>query len=293
MQNAQLRHMNRGYLFAFISAALFGSISTLAKPSVESTDPLLLAAIVSSIATISLTPLTIGQKAKTRRKDLRLIIPISILGAVIAPSMYFVGLRTAAASDAAILSNSEILFTVVIAIIAFKERLRPLGYASMAIVIAGVVLVTTQFDITHLAVDLKNPGSLLIVATMLCWAIDNNLSRIATKTVDVKRLVQLKSAIGAAIIVVIVLALGIPLDVPAERIPHIVLLGVAGFAVPMLLFYLALKNIGTVRTILVFSTSSVFGVFYAMVFLGEHLGTHQILALGLMLAGLFLLKRSD
>lgn len=293
MLRTPLSSRNTGYVFAFISAALFGSISTLAKPSVESTDPLLLAAIVSAIASIVFTPLTIRRKSPISKIDMKLIIPITVLGAIIAPSLYFVGLKTAAASDAAILSNSEIVFTVLIAIIAFKERLRPLGYASMAIVMIGVVLITTKFDITNLAIDATNPGTILIVLTMLCWAVDNNLSRIATRTVDVSRLVHLKSVIGAAAITGIVLALGIPLEVPQERLFHIILLGVVGFAAPMLLFYLALKSIGTVRTILVFSTSSIFGVIYAAAFLGEHLGTHQIMALCLMLAGLFLLKRSD
>ncbi|GFN39629.1 MAG: hypothetical protein YK1309IOTA_630001, partial [Marine Group I thaumarchaeote] len=36
-----------GYACAFLSAILFGSISTLAKPTVETISPLLLAALVS------------------------------------------------------------------------------------------------------------------------------------------------------------------------------------------------------------------------------------------------------
>jgi len=82
-----------GYACAFLSAILFGSISTLAKPTVETVSPLLLAALVSFIAAAVLTPLTYKAKFNISKRNLGLILIVSILGAVIAPSLYFFWIR--------------------------------------------------------------------------------------------------------------------------------------------------------------------------------------------------------
>lgn len=292
MLSAQRIRSEGGYVFAFASAALFGSIPALAKPAASSVNPLVLAAAVSITAAIFFTPLAARQKIRLTRKGLGLVIAISALGAVAAPSLYFIGLQTTTASDATVLSNSEIMFTVLIAVLVFKERLDKSGYAAVGFVIAGILLITTRFDPAFMALDLQDQGNMLVIATMLCWAADNNLSKIATRIIDVRRLVQLKTAIGGAALVCIAVALGVPIFIPQESLLSTVTLGLVGFAAPMILFYLALKRIGTVRTILVFSTSSVFGIAYAAVFLGESIMPHQVLALGIMVAGLLLLRGS-
>lgn len=283
---------NAGYVFAIGSAALFGSISTLAKPAVDSVNPILLAAMASFVAAIFFTPFTIRKKIRFSKKEIVLMLALAVLGAALAPSLYFVGLKTTTASDATILANSEIMFTVLIAILIFKERLNRIGYISAALVMAGVVLITTQFDPTRLAVDVRNFGNILVILTMLCWALDNNLSKIATATIDLWRLVQIKSAIGAALLAAVIAVIGIPVQMESSVVPNVVLLGIVGLAVPLLLFYMALKKIGTVRTILIFSTSSIFGVIYATVFLGEQIRYEQILALGIMIFGLLLLRKT-
>jgi len=292
MYRARIGRLNSGYLFAVSSAALFGSISTLAKPAVELVDPLLLAAITSAIAAAFFTPFTIRKKATISANQIKLVVVIAVLGAAIAPSVYFVGLKTTTASDATILANSEIVFTVLIAILIFKERPNRFGYASAALVFIGVFVIATQFDPARLSIDIKNVGNILVILTMLCWALDNNLSKIATSRMSLWRLAQMKSAIGAAALAAVIIAAGTPLSVPGEALPNVILLSILGLAVPMILFYTALKKIGTVRTILIFSTSSVFGIVYASLFLGEQVNALQVAALGIILAGIALLRRS-
>jgi len=279
-----------GYACAFLSAILFGSISTLAKPTVETVSPLLLAALVSFIAAAVLTPLTYKAKFNISKRNLGLILIVSILGAVIAPSLYFFGLEYTTASDATILSNSEIIFTVILALLFFKERLKRTGYFSMALVFIGIILIATNFEFDNFVLE-PNIGNLLIIGTMALWAIDNNISKIITKSVNVARIVQLKSLISGVILIGLVFLLGISIDIDQEKIPNIILLGTIGFALPMFFFYNAIKRIGAVRTILIFSTSAIFGVIYASIFLGEQIREYQVIAMIIMLAGIFIMHR--
>ena len=272
---------------------MFGSISTLAKPIVTDFDPILLASIASLITAAVLTPITIQSKFNVSRKNIKIIFAIAILGAVIAPSLYFIGLKTTSASNATILANTEIVFTVLIATLIFRYKLNRYGGLSAILVFIGIFIITTKLDFSKTPIDLTNPGNLLIVLTMLCWSIDNNLSKILTKSIDTKRIVQLKSAIGGAVLIVLAIIFKIPLVFDASKIFNVIFLGLIGFAVPMLLFYFALKKIGTVKTILIFSTSSIFGVIFTMVFLNEQIQEYQILAMGIMVIGIVLLKKSD
>lgn len=113
-----------GYAAAFLSALLVGSISTASKPVLSNISPLLLSSVVYLLAAGVASPL--AQKASLfsiRKKDWLLILAISSLGAILAPSLFFAGLQQTSASDTAILSNGETIFTVLLALILFKERL--------------------------------------------------------------------------------------------------------------------------------------------------------------------------
>lgn len=96
-----------GYVFAILAAIMFGSVSVVAKPIVSSVDPILLASLVYIIAAITLSPFAQKKKKNLTRRDLLLIFSISLCGAVIAPSLYFVGLTHASASDAALIANGD------------------------------------------------------------------------------------------------------------------------------------------------------------------------------------------
>ena len=291
-----------GYLCAFLAAALFGSISTVAKPALSDVNPLLLSAVVYLLAFFLLTPVarinsphsgTAGSFVRAKRNWL-LIVAIAITGAIIAPSLYFVGLVNAKAADAAVLSNAEVVFTVLIAIAFFKERFKPVGYLAIALVLAGAIIVTTNLDFASLSIsDLTSRGTFLILAAMAFWAIDNNLSKLASRRIEVARLVQLKSIIGGSALMIFVLASSISLStITLQNLPSILLLGLGGVGASLFFFLHSMKRIGTTRTMLIYSTSSIFGLFFASLFLQEAMGVYQVVAAVMMLAGIYLIETS-
>ena len=257
-------------------------------------SPLVLSSLVYLLAGLTATSLKKKSRlSEIKTKDWLLILAMSITGAVIAPLLFFTGLAQSKASDTSVLSNAEIIFTVLLAIVFFREKLKPIGYLSIALVIVGVIIITNNLEFSTSILDIKSEGDLLILAAMVFWGLDNNISKIASQRIDVARLIQLKSAIGSSCLFMIALLFGIPINITLADVPNIVVLGVVGFGISVFFFLNSLKRIGTVRTMVIYSTSAIFGLFLASVLLRETIGIYHLVAIAMMLAGIFLLERKD
>jgi len=283
-----------GYVFAILASVMFGSVSVLAKPLVSSVDPILLASLVYIISAITLSPFARKQKQKFARRDLLLILSIAVCGAVIAPSLYFVGLTHASASDAALIANGEVFFSVLLAVMFFRERLRFVGWIAIILVLAGMVIVTTNLNFTDFTLQQIHYKDMLLILSMLFWGLDNNLSRYLAQKMNVANIVQIKSAIGGIMLFVIaLLVFRVDINVGVDQIIPILVLGSIGFAASLYFFLHGLKRIGTVRTITIFSISSVFGLIAAAIFLAEQISWYQIVAAGIMILGVYLVSRKE
>jgi drug/metabolite transporter (DMT)-like permease len=281
-----------GYISALLAAVLFGSVPTIAKPVISDINVLLLSSIAYLIAALTFTPIARKTKTALAKKDYIILVAISICGAAAAPYLYFLGLHQSSASDTSLLSNVEIMFTVLFGLLFFKERLRPVGFISVALVLSGVVIITTNLQFSG-SLSHLNAGHFFILGDMVLWALDNNLSRIIATRIDTARLVQLKSAIGGLILLATVFLLGIPFDIKASQIPQVILLSAIGFGGSLYFFLQSLKRIGTIRTIMIFSMASVFGLVFASVFLHEQISAYQAGAIAIMLTGIYMINRKE
>jgi drug/metabolite transporter (DMT)-like permease len=283
-----------GYIFAILAAVMFGSVSILAKPLVSTVNPLLLSSMIYLIAAVTLTPLAHKQSFPSSKRNYLLILAISMCGAVIAPSLFFVGLTHASASDAALIANGEVFFSVLLAIIFFKERLGKIGYVATTLILAGMIIVTTDLNFSDFTLQQIHYQDWLLILSMLFWGIDNNLSRILAQKINVARIAQVKSVIGGTVLFgIVVFVFGVPLKIESPQILPIIVLGVIGFAASLYFFMQGLKRIGTVRTALIFSMSSVFGLTAASIFLQEQISWYQIMAAGIMIFGIYLMNRKE
>lgn len=208
--------------------------------------------------------------------------------------MYFVGLTHASASDAALIANGEVFFSVLLAVMFFKEKLKLVGGIAVILVLAGMVIITTNLDFTTFTLQQIHFKDILLIFAMLFWALDNNLSRYLAQKMDVANIVQIKSAIGGVILFVIALLIfRVDISIEADQIIPILMLGSVGFAASLYFFLQGLKRIGTVRTITIFSMSSIFGLVASSIFLAEQIGLHQVVAAGIMILGVYLVSRKE
>jgi drug/metabolite transporter (DMT)-like permease len=310
----------KGYGAAVTAAALFGSVSSLSKPALSDIDPVLLSSMVYLIAAATMIPIvkvithqknmTVPSLLSLKRKDYFLITAIALCGAVIAPTLYFFGLKQALASDASVLLNGEMAFTVLFAILFFKEKLDRIGYVGIVLIFVGLTIVSAGNSLTWI-LSLSSPyslqesisnfrvgfGDMLILLSTLFWAVDNNISKILTQRVNIARIVQLKSAIGGTILLLITVLfvpqfIQIVKDINLTQIPNIVALGVGGFAASIFFFLYGLRIIGTVKTIIIFSTSSIFGVMFAAIFLNESIDVYKIgVSIGIIISGIYMVNK--
>jgi drug/metabolite transporter (DMT)-like permease len=277
-----------GYASAIVAAILFGGVSTIGKPIVSTVDPLLLSAIIYLIAGLFFTPSAARTSSKITRKTLFLIIVSAVSGAAIAPIVFFQGLKMSTAADTALLANGETVFSILFALLIFRERLSPVGYIAVTLILSGVFLVTTNLNFNSSILSL-NIGNVLVILATCIWGFDNNICKIIARQLHISKLIQLKALIGGTVLIVTVIVLGIPFSIYSEQIIPIILLSVFGFAISLYLYLHSIKRIGVIKASSLLSLSAVFGIIFAMIFLRESISVNQIIAISVMIFGIHLM----
>jgi drug/metabolite transporter (DMT)-like permease len=293
-EQGRRQHPVAGYLSVLFASALFGSVFTLAKIPLTTVDPLALSAIVYTIAGLGLIPFAKASFRLNTRRDYYHLAIITIFGAVAAPLLLLYGLQQTNASDAAILANGEIVFTIILSAIFFGEKPHgKVGLFAVILVITGLFIATTDLKVSETMLEL-NSGNLMILASMFMWAIDNNISRRLTSNVSPAKIAMVKSLSGGLVMLAIALALG-KRDVITSIEPNlwliIVCMSLSGFGGALLLFLQGIKKIGTVKTMSVFSMTPIFGIVIAALALGESISVFQGIATGLIIVGIMLVSR--
>lgn len=282
--------MNAGIASALCAAALFGASTPFAKLLLGEVSPLVLAAAlylgsgVGLAAWIAVRARLPGREpaAPIARPDWLWIAAAIAAGGVAGPILLMQGLARTDASTASLLLNLEAVLTAAIAWTVFRENVDRRVFAGMAAIVAGGVLLSA--DAAPRAEGLG--GALLIAAACLAWAIDNNLTRRVSGG-DAATLACLKGFVAGAVNLALAWALAAPPPAAAGWIGA-GLLGFLGYGVSLVLFIVALRNLGAARTGAYFSVAPFFGAALALAMLGERPGTAFWLAAGLMALGVWL-----
>jgi drug/metabolite transporter (DMT)-like permease len=272
-----------GYATAFLSAALFGSISSVAKPILSSQiqiPPLILASTTYLIAGIFMFFITLGveknkKKDVVKKGDYAILLLIGLIGAGIAPFLYFEGLKRTTASDASVLGGGEMLFTVILALLFFKEKLTKVGYFGMSITLIGITLISLSFtSFSNIQNNYNffnysfNFGDILIIFSMLLWGLDNNISKIISKRIsNTSKIVFIKSLTGGIILLLVSFLLGYKVNFDITQIPYLLILGIGAFGLSLFFFLESLRIIGTLKVIVILiqiiaSVFIIFGLYY-------------------------------
>lgn len=290
---------------------LFGFTFSMAKQPLENVDPIVLSAIVYPISFAALIPITRSSFKIENKEDFLEILVISILGGVLAPILLFYGLEHIDASEAVILTNAQIIFTVLLSSLFFGEKPNGIiGYSGIIIVFVGLFVATTELD-TPGSLFRYEPGKIMIVGAMLVWAVDNNISRRLTKrsTIWPAKIAMLKFLIGGIILFgIATIAVegssssslfrprlqiidSLLLIKPSEWL-IIIAVSLFGFAGALSLLLESLKRIGTIRTMMIFSLTPIFGIVAANIVHAESISILEAIAAGIIIIGIFMVSKS-
>jgi drug/metabolite transporter (DMT)-like permease len=295
-----------GYLSVVITSFLLGLFPTVSKPVISVVNPLFFTAACSLAPFFVFTPLSLSAARRgrqnggrqvalsgsVRRKVFGIVLLSAFVGGIIGPLAYFFGLQSTTAADASLLSNGEMVFTIVIASFVFHEKLNRVGLVAVILVAIGVVVVATNLQFSSSALDFAAPGHLLILLSGFCWAIDNNIITYVSEKIDVVRFVVFRSSIvGPLLILASFLATVIPSS--TLELGKIFLIGLVIFGGSLYFNFLSLKWLGAIRSTLIFPISSLFGLTAAYLLLHEVIGFYQIVSIGIIFIGIYLMTRTE
>jgi drug/metabolite transporter (DMT)-like permease len=254
----------RAIAYALLSAALFGASTPLAKIFVGSISPLAVAALLYLGSGIGLaTWLLLRRRVPhVAARDVPWLAGAIVAGGIVGPALLMYGLARTNAATASLLLNLEAVLTATLAWIGFRENVDRRVFAGMtAIVTGGVVLAWHTPEVQGVS------GPLLIAGACLAWALDNNLTRRVSGG-DALALAALKGLVAGVANFGLALAMGAHLPAPGA-IAAAGLVGFVGYGVSLVLFIMALRDLGTARTSAYFSIAPFFGAALALLMLGE------------------------
>ncbi|AOK31997.1 MULTISPECIES: DMT family transporter [Burkholderia] len=280
---------------ALLAAVLFGSTTPVAKLLLGALPPFMVAGLFylgsgAGLAVFILVRrLSRGEPADAHHSvaarlpsaELPWLAGAVMAGGVAGPALLMLGLAATPAATSALLLNLEGVFTAVIAWLVFRENVDGQILAGMAAIVAGGVLLSWHPGAAHLPA-----GALLVAAACACWAIDNNLTR-KVSAHDAATIACIKGLVAGTVNLVIAFALGSRLPaVPA--VAAAMLTGFAGYGVSLVLFVLALRELGTARTGAYFSVAPLFGVGLSLAIWPEWPALSFWAAAALMAVGIWL-----
>jgi drug/metabolite transporter (DMT)-like permease len=183
-----------------------------------------------------------------------------------------IGLRSTEATTASLLLNLEAVFTALIAWFVFKENFDRRIMLGMIFIVLGGALLSFHNSFG----GGFSAGALFILASCLCWAIDNN----STTNISSFKPVQI-AAVKGLVAGSINLALAI---INGVRVPDlaaigaVALIGLVGYGVSLVLFIRSLRLLGTARSSAYFSTAPFVGAVISIALFHEPLTTNLVLA---------------
>ena len=279
--------MATGVWYALGAALLFGLGTPLAKLLLASVNPLMLAALLylGSGCGLALVRLLRHEPAALPRGKEWLWLAGAILaGGVAGPVLLMLGLSGFSASSASLLLNSEAVFTALLAWFVFKENFdRRIAVGMLAIVCGALVLGWPEGAVEGRG---NAQSALLIVAACLAWGIDNNLTR-KVALADAGFIAMTKGLTAGMVSLLLAWLAGAAAP-SFTSAAQAMLLGFASYGASLVLFVLALRQLGTARTGAYFSVAPFAGALLSVPLLGEPVTASLVLGGLLMSIGVAL-----
>jgi drug/metabolite transporter (DMT)-like permease len=242
----------RGLTLGFAAAVSFGLSVPLSKRLLDDVSPQLLAGLLYlgafSILVVALIARRDTREARLRRSDLPRVVVLTTAGGLAAPVLLLVGLERVSGSTGSLLLNLEGPFTLLMAVVVFREHLGRHPALGAAAIFSGAAILSWAEPGS--ARDLA--GVACIAAACALWALDNNLTQSLTVR-DPIAVVTVKAGAAAAVNVTVgLLATARP---AAGSVAGALALGALSYGLSIVLDAYALRALGAAREAAIFATA--------------------------------------
>jgi drug/metabolite transporter (DMT)-like permease len=286
--------LHRAAIPAIGAAILFGASTPFAKQLLgdgpNSSLPFMLAGLLYLGSGLGLALIRLirdrGWKSSgIARQEWPWLLGAITFGGILGPLLLMVGLSHTTASTASLFLNLESVLTAVLAWLVFRESTdRRIVLGMTLIVIGGAVLAWPSGETVTSGIGPIGP--LALAGACLAWAIDNNLTRKVSAS-DALFIAGSKGMVAGCVNT----GLGFTLGATWPALPLLssaMLIGFFGYGLSLVLFVLALRELGTARTGAYFSTAPFVGAAIAITVFGESTSIAFWIATGLMSVGVWL-----
>ncbi|NPV53631.1 MAG: DMT family transporter [Firmicutes bacterium] len=274
---------------AILAAALFGVSSPLAKLLLGNIEPILLAAFLylgSGFGLLfirSFHLFSISNEARVGRNDLPWLAGSILTGGVAAPIILFFSLRHTPAATASLLLNFEGVATALVAGLAFKEAIGKRIWLAIGTITGASALLSLNIG-GQWGLSL---GAVGVLCACLLWGIDNNFTRnISGK--DPLTITMIKGLGAGAFSLVLAFVLHNPFP-GMLTVFKAMLLGSVSYGASIVLFILAMRNLGAARTSTLFGTAPFVGAVLSFLLFRESPGALFAVSAPMMIVGAMLL----
>ena len=307
IQNYKLSNsIQLGYVLIIISSILYAFTHIIAKPMLgdssttneilnQGINPIVLAACIYILNGLFFTPIASRKNNPSiKRLGCKNLILLSMIGIaeVSALMIYFFGLKDTTAVNASIFSNAEIIFSMLIVMIIFQEKIRKNELVPFFMIVIGIIILPVTFELYKNDLNMSSflLGDILIILSGLFYAVDVNISKYVSNKIDAKRITQITSFASGIFALTIIIILDIPFNINLNHILPISFLAFVGTGIATLFFVIALKLLGGVKTILLYSTTSIFGIIFSSIILSEEITIIDIVSVIIVISGIYLMR---
>lgn len=289
-----------GFLFALLAAA-FSALpnvipkSMMGEQSAEIIpNPLMLVFVIYVANSLLFSPIRKQKKTQNKKIARTTLILLVLLGAAESAGTlsYTIGLQETSATNASILVNSETIFAILLGVMIFKEKLGREEMLPFFLIVIGSILIPVGADIHSNQWDFSDfmVGDLLIVLSGFFYCLDTFIAKKLDDSIKTRHIVHIMSCTGAIMTLGLMLFFQIPFDISLEQLSIMSIVGFLGIGVTMMFFVMALRLIGAIRTVLIYSTTTVFSIVYSVIVLAETTTILNIVSAASVMIGLFALR---
>ncbi|MDO8649306.1 MAG: DMT family transporter [Candidatus Peregrinibacteria bacterium] len=286
-----------GWVALIISIIAGSSYNSFAKQLGEGLSPLSLI-FVSEVLTGFFVLLSFGTVPLVRQilsLQQRHLLPMLVLGVIngiVAPVLWFIGLRSTSAVNAELFGRSEMLAMILFAVLFLGERIKREHIIAGAVMISGIIFVA--FRGFSVSITLQWGDALILLASVV-FASGSIIFKRFLHDVPVQVVTVLRSVVAVSAFFFVSPFITHPLveeirTFPLELLPA--LLGFAFIARFLLLisFYEAVDRIPVATVSLASTMNIVGGTLFAHFYLGEQFAWYHMFGGGLIALGVLLLQ---
>ena len=286
------QHMKKAVFFAVLAAALYALNAPASKLLLQNAPPTMMAGFLYLGAGIGMGILglvrsrTDQEKKEVRlsRKDLPYTLGMIVLD-IAAPIFLMIGLKQTTAANASLLNNFEIVATSLIAMLFFREKIsRQLWIAIFLITLSSALLTVEDAGAFRFST-----GSLFVLLAAICWGLENNCTRMLSRS-DPLEIVVVKGLCSGAGSIMIGLAVGESSPVIWD-ILLILLLGFIAYGLSIYFYVYAQRDLGAAKTSAYYAVAPFIGVLLSLIIFREIPGIMFFIALAIMILGTWLINR--